>query len=183
MATILSHAVVAAAIGSAFPAARVPKMLWISGGILAMVPDLDVVGFAFGVHYADFWGHRGFTHSLCFAAALAVLMTVAVHWRRAHKRWIAAYLFLATASHGVLDALTDGGLGVAFFSPFDDGRYFFPVRPIAVSPIGAGFFSERGLAVLRCEALWILLPSALVIASCLYLHRREREPADQKDAA
>ena len=38
------------------------------------------------------------------------------------------YLFLSTASHGVLDALTDGGLGVAFFSPFDQTRYFFPFR-------------------------------------------------------
>jgi inner membrane protein len=54
------------------------------------------------------------------------------------------YLFLATASHGVLDAMTDGGLGVAFFSPFDNRRYFLPWRPIVVSPISiARFFSGR----------------------------------------
>jgi inner membrane protein len=45
------------------------------------------------------------------------------------------------ASHGILDAMTDGGLGVAFFSPFDDTRCFFPFRPIKVSPIGLSFFS------------------------------------------
>jgi hypothetical protein len=26
--------------------------------------------------------------------------------------------------------MTNGGLGVAFFSPFDNGRYFLPWRPI-----------------------------------------------------
>ena len=45
------------------------------------------------------------------------------------------------ASHGVLDALTDGGPGVAFLAPFDDTRYFFPWRPIRVSPLWRGFFS------------------------------------------
>jgi inner membrane protein len=29
------------------------------------------------------------------------------------------------ASHGVLDALTNGGHGIAFFSPFLNERYFF----------------------------------------------------------
>ena len=36
-----------------------------------MIPDIDVIGFRFGIHYGDFWGHRGFTHSLVFAALLA----------------------------------------------------------------------------------------------------------------
>jgi hypothetical protein len=35
-----------------------------------------------------------------------------------------AYLFFAAASHGVLDAITNGGLGVAFFSPFDKHSLF-----------------------------------------------------------
>jgi hypothetical protein len=35
-------------------------------------------------------------------------------------------LFLATAGHGLLDAMTNGGLGLAFFSPFDNHRYFLP---------------------------------------------------------
>jgi len=55
------------------------------------------------------------------------------------------YFFLATASHGLLDAMTDGGLGVAFFVPFDKHRYFLPWTPIRVSPIGVGrFFTDRG---------------------------------------
>lgn len=73
---------------------------------------------------------------------------------------IFVYLFLCAASHGVLDALTDGGLGVAFFSPFDTSRYFFTARPVAVSPIGINaFFSEDAFHVLASEVKWIWLPT------------------------
>ena len=77
------------------------------------------------------------------------------------RLWV--FFFLATASHGVLDAMTDGGLGVAFFAPLSDTRYFFPWRPIVVSPIGvAEFFGPRGLRVLWSELGWVWLPSAVV---------------------
>jgi inner membrane protein len=59
--------------------------------------------------------------------------------------------------------MTDGGLGVAFFAPFHNERYFFPWRPIAISPIGMGFFSERGLEVIISELRWVWLPSAIVV--------------------
>jgi inner membrane protein len=54
----------------------ISKRLWVLGTACAIVPDADVIGFHFGVHYQDFRGHRGFTHSLVFAALLAVLVTV-----------------------------------------------------------------------------------------------------------
>jgi len=44
------------------------------------------------------------------------------------------------------------------FSGFDTTRYFFPFRPIEVSPIGARFFSERGLSVFYNEFAWVWLP-------------------------
>jgi inner membrane protein len=72
----------------------------------------------------------------------------------------------------MLDSLTDGGLGVAAFAPFDDARYFAPWRPIRVSPIGAAFFSARGLAVLASEVVWVWLPAlALVLLTGLYRRR------------
>jgi inner membrane protein len=55
--------------------------------------------------------------------------------------------------------MTDGGLGIAFFSPFDPTRYFFPFRPVAVSPIGIGqFFSLDALRILASEVAWIWAP-------------------------
>jgi inner membrane protein len=161
MPTIVTHAVTAATLTSAFPVQVVPRRLIVLGAICAMAPDVDVLGFALGIHYADPWGHRGLTHSLAFAIACSVVAWLAAvrvvpGLRRRILLWV--YLFLCTASHGLLDAMTDGGLGIAFFSPFDTTRYFFPFRPIEVSPIGAGFFSERGISVLRNEFLWVWLP-------------------------
>ncbi len=78
-----------------------------------------------------------------------------------------------TASHGLLDAFTNGGQGVGFFLPFDTRRYFFPWHPIQVSPIGFAFFSERGMSVLLSEMLWVWLPTAALVAPVL-LYRRRR---------
>jgi inner membrane protein len=156
--------------------------LYVAGAICSVIPDLDVIGFAFGIHYGDSWGHRGFTHSLVFAALLATA-SVALGFRDAvpefSRTWLWLYFFPAAASHGLLDAMTNGGLGVAFFSPFDTHRYFLPWTPIAVSPIGvARFFSDRGLAVLRSEFLWIWLPTLLLTAIALLLHSHKRASAD-----
>jgi len=76
------------------------------------------------------------------------------------------YFFVVTASHGVLDAMTDGGRGIAFFAPFDTTRYFFPWRPVRVSPISIrAFFSTRGLQILGSELVFIWLPTTLLWAA------------------
>jgi inner membrane protein len=181
MASVLSHAVAALAIGACFYRPGTPKRVWITGALCSVIPDLDVIGFHFGIRYGDFWGHRGFTHSLFFAALLASLVLL-IAFRRGvpglgrFVLWI--YFFLATASHGLLDAMTDGGLGVAFFSPFNTTRYFLPWRPIRVSPIGISrFFSHRGLDVVQSELLWIWLPAAVLVFSAWLIRRRAALPS------
>ena len=79
---MLSHAVAATAISAAWYRPRVPKFRWMAGIACSVIPDLDVIGFRFGIHYGDFWGHRGFTHSLIFAVLVAGILTVAVPFRR-----------------------------------------------------------------------------------------------------
>jgi len=162
MASAFSHTFIALTIGKAF---QHPIMTWpvlLSGAVCSIVPDLDVIGFYFGLQYGDLWGHRGMTHSLLFAGLLSAAF-VGMWYRRkamASQVGIFVYLFFCTASHGMLDALTDGGLGVAFFSPFDTSRYFFSARPVAVSPIGiSAFFSEDAFHVLASEVTWIWLPT------------------------
>jgi inner membrane protein len=107
------------------------------------------------------------------AAALAAALILAAGATRGMSRAaLFFYLFLATASHGALDALTNGGLGVAFLAPFDNHRFFFPFHPIQVSPIGiARFFTARGWAVIRSELVWIWLPSALLAAIAMTVRR------------
>lgn len=165
MASAFSHAAVAAAIGQGFRPDVMAARWLLAGMASSIVPDLDVLGYVAGIQYGDLWGHRGMTHSLLFAIAWGVgLAAVLAKGSSITTRAsLALYLVLCTASHGLLDALTDGGLGVAFFSPFDTTRYFFPVRPVAVSPIGLReFFGEWGWHVLASEARWIWLPAALL---------------------
>jgi inner membrane protein len=178
MASVFSHAVAALGIGACFYPSRAPKRVWGIGALCSVLPDLDVIGFRLGIPYGDFWGHRGFTHSLLFAALLASFV-VLVAFRKAvpglSRFALWTYFFLATASHGFLDAMTDGGLGVAFFSPFNNTRYFLPWTPIRVSPIGVTrFFSHRGLAAVPSELLWIWLPAALLWVSAWLIRRRAR---------
>ncbi len=127
-----------------------------------MLPDADVVAFAFGVAYEDAWGHRGATHSLVFAGvvgAAAALMAPRFGQRRL-KTWVLASLVVA--SHPVLDTMTDGGLGCALFWPFDLTRYFAPWRLIPVSPLGLDFLSPSGAFVATVET--ILFSPLLVYA-------------------
>ena len=172
---------VALALGAVFPGEKLPRRAWGLGIACSLLPDLDVVGFLFGIPYTHVLGHRGFTHSLAFAALLSGLLVTLIarlgRWPCSHPALL-LYLFLCTASHGVLDAMTNGGLGIAFFAPFDNTRYFLPWRPIEVSPIGIdAFLSERGLRVLWSEAvtLWLPLFALWVMAGGFRTVRRWRK--------
>ena len=177
MPTILTHAIVPLTIAGAAGPSRISPKLALAGAVLAMLPDADVIGFKFGVEYADTWGHRGATHAICFAVLVAGAISLV--WKEA--RSLAAFLFLAfaMASHGLLDTLTDGGLGAALWWPFDDSRIFAPVTPIRVSPIGANFFSSRGVQTLLSEIVWVWLPAAALAVLVLALRRARR--AQQQD--
>jgi inner membrane protein len=174
MASVFTHAFVAVAMGKVYAGGgRAGARFWVLSAACAVLPDADVLGFAFGVGYGDTFGHRGFTHSILFAALVA-LAVVALFFRGERRRRAAlfVYFFLVTVSHALLDMLTDGGLGVALLSPLGDERYFFPFRPVEVSPIGVGrFFSEWGLRVIKSELLWVWSPTALVVLLVLTLRR------------
>lgn len=171
MPSIFTHAAVALGIGACFYP-NVSKQALAGGAVCSAIPDLDVIGFSFGIHYGDAFGHRGFTHSLVFAALLATVATVLMNANPSRRDLLLlwTYLFLATASHGFLDAMTDGGLGVAFFAPFSTVRYFLPWTPVRVAPIGLfRFFSARGLSVFLSELVWIWIPTALLATTASIL--------------
>ena len=137
MATIFTHALAAASLGQAGKADwRKDWRFWYIAVLCSVLPDVDILGFRFGIRYGDLWGHRGMTHSLLFAAVIAVVMAFRFGFPGAERWKMMMLLFVITASHGVLDALTNGGLGIAFFSPFNRERYFFPWTPEQVSQIG-----------------------------------------------
>jgi inner membrane protein len=166
MCSIITHPAVPLALAFFLPQSVVSPKLVLLGVICSIIPDLDVIGFRFGIRYSDMLGHRGFSHSIVFAALLALLLGfVLFRSGESGAWWIFGYLFLSTLSHTLLDMLTNGGLGVALLAPFSNDRYFFPWTPIEVSPLGIGnFFTSRGIEVLLNEFRWVWLPSAAFAA-------------------
>ena len=178
MPSVFSHAVAAVAVGAVAVGGRSREPIWALGALCAVAPDLDVVtSFVFRIPYRDMLGHRGLSHSLLAAAVLALLATAVARPARPESPGAATLglYFFAAASHGLLDAMTNGGLGVAFFAPFSDTRYFFPWRPILVSPISPHvFFGYHGVRVMWSELGWIWLPSSLIVLAGLTWRRRDR---------
>jgi inner membrane protein len=176
MPSIFSHPAVPLALATVLPREVVSPSVVLLGVACSTVPDLDIVGFRFGVPRGHLLGHRGLSHSIvfavCLSGGLALLLCSAAQQPKASPLTVFLFLFLSTLSHGILDAMTTGGSGVAFFAPVHNQRYFLPWRPIHVSPITvSGFFSARGVRVLRSELQWIWLPAACVAIFVTLLRR------------
>ena len=147
-----------------------PLRFWAFLIVCSILPDLDVIGFFFGWRLGGVWGHRGLSHSLLFAFLLSFLILLLgfKDWGRFSKPWwrLWVFFFLVNSAHGFLDAITDGGRGVAFFSPFDNSRYFLPWTPLKVSPVGLeGFFSPWGRGVILSEIVWVWIPTIFLWAA------------------
>ena len=142
--------------------------------VLAVLPDLDVLGFGFGVPYASPFGHRGASHSLFVALLVGVLVFGVARFagRRESCLRIALLATLVVALHGVADAFTDGGEGVALLWPWSEQRFFSPWRPLPVAPLGRAFLGARGFEVIVGE-LGFFLP---FLAFGLLPRRRRAEP-------
>lgn len=177
MPTIFSHAVFAVAAGRSFVSKPAVFWFWLLTAFCAIIPDADVVGRSFGIERGGMFAHRGFTHSIAFAVIFGAFIAFAAKsFLRIDisRLKLIVYFALATFTHPLLDMLTDGGSGVALFAPFSNERFFFPWRPIEVSPIGFGFFSRRGISVILSEIFWIWIPVfTLLIAVAIFRKKRK----------
>jgi inner membrane protein len=150
MAT-LGHVAVGMAAARAYHG-RLPRWsLLVGWSALALLPDLDLIGYALGVPYQNPWGHRGATHSLTLAIALGVAIGLSAAWRHQSAGRLALCASVALASHGLLDTLTDGGRGCALLWPIDLTRYLLPWRPIPAAPVGLDLVSPYGAFVALVE--------------------------------
>ncbi|MBK7862036.1 MAG: metal-dependent hydrolase [Archangiaceae bacterium] len=160
----LGHVAVGIAMGRAFTPAGAPRARLVKACVafsaLAMLPDADVIGFPLGVQYGDPWGHRGATHSFVFALLVTLAAYLAAPPLKLPPLATAVCTLVSIGTHGLLDSLTNGGLGCALLWPFSNERFFAPFTPIPVAPIGGGMLSLRGLLVLLVE---LVLFSPLLI--------------------
>jgi inner membrane protein len=160
MPSAFSHAFVPLAIGLGLGRETISRRLLMVGMACATLPDADVLAFRWGIPYESQWGHRGFTHSLVFSLLVGLACAGMSRWLNSRRTVTLAFVTFATFSHALLDAGTNGGLGVALWWPFSTERFFWPFTPIEVSPISLRrFFSGRGLEVITSEFIWVWLPA------------------------
>jgi len=165
--TSFTHPAVPLALGLGLGLKRIPPRLLAAGVVVSILPDLDVISFSLHVARGTQFAHRGATHSLVAALAIALASACLCRWYRAGFLTSFFFLFVATVSHGVLDAFTNGGSGVAFLWPWTSRRFFFAPHVIEVSPIGLkGLFSARGVDVLLSELRLVWLPFMTIAALC-----------------
>ena len=170
MPTVFTHAAVAIAANS---------LCRLKSGALVWQPwPLSVQSFRISISSGSssdspmgMFAHRGFFHSPFFNLVIASRLWGFFFgiWKASRRNGFGIFSisFLVGASHGLLDALTNGGSGVAFLAPFDSTRFFLPWTPIPVSPIRIrSFLSRWGWEVMKSEFLWIWVPffSAALLA-------------------
>lgn len=178
MASAFGHALTAFTFGKMYPKSMNSWKFVALGIVCSILPDADTITFQLDIPYDHLFGHRGFFHSFLFAGILGILVTV-IFYPKQLSSWkglvLIVYFTICTASHSLLDAMTSGGLGVAFFSPWDNTRYFLPWRPIKVSPIGVeNFFSEWGWNVIKSELIWIGMPCLAILGLIKFSRIKEK---------
>lgn len=116
---------------------------------LAVLPDLDVVANLLGAGYFSPIAHRGIFHSPFFAALVALGAALLARALGGEPlRW-GLLVLLAVGSHGLLDSLTEGDLGVPLAWPFSARRFHAPRVPFPMTPVR---LSLHGLKVALLEA-------------------------------
>jgi inner membrane protein len=156
MSTLVGHALAATLATSAAGREHVPRrgLLTALAVITAILPDLDIVFFLV-LRPVGMVAHRGFSHTLLFAAGSATIMTLLasriVHVPVSRLGWVFA---LAAVSHPLLDYLMGAGPPVQFFAPLSDRGYLFPWRvlPIAFYGKTAGTYLDARFWALNALA-------------------------------
>ncbi len=172
MPTIVTHAAVPLCLGLGLGQKIIPPRLLLAGIAFAMLPDADVLAFKFGVTYGNQFGHRGFTHSLLFAALMPTLALPLSRWFKANplKTWL--FLFISLLSHSLLDSITTGGKGVGWLWPWSEARFFAPWQVIRVAPFALEkYLTPAGHAVIISELLWVWLPGAILTIAMITLRK------------
>lgn len=173
MPTIVTHAAVPLCLGLGLGTRVIPPRLLFTGIALSMLPDIDMLAFKLGIAYGNIFGHRGFTHSLLFAAIIPLLcVLIGRRWFQTGLLRCWLFLTVSIASHSLLDAITGGGKGVAWLWPWSDERFLASWRVIKAAPFALSRYNTPyGHQVMVSELLWVWLPG-VVLMGILWWRRR-----------
>jgi inner membrane protein len=166
--------------------------------LLALLPDGDLIVVALGASDGAAIGHRGGSHSLLTALALGIVAGILARRLGWSALRTALAVMLAVGSHGILDAIGQGGRGIPLFWPLSEHRFMAPSswRILPDAPRGMKFLSRSGLADLAIEFLYFLpftiyalLPARATAQAAATepapspepLAERPRDPAPERD--
>ncbi len=169
MPSMFGHSLWGMAAGAGWTKWPVSGRTLLLAWVCSVAADVDTLGFRLGIPYEHWLGHRGLFHGILFAVLLALAAAAASRpdpADRTHRIGLFQLFFFCAFTHIVLDAMTNGGLGVAFFAPFSNHRYFLPWRPLNSVPIGINqMLSRRWVPVIFKELRMLLLPSFILFAA------------------
>ncbi len=81
MPTLITHGIIGGAAAKVFTNKKMPPRFWILSFLCSTIPDADVIGVACGIKSGDFFGHRGFFHSIFFSFFLSVFITIVFFYK------------------------------------------------------------------------------------------------------
>ena len=193
MPSVFTHSLLGVAAGKILGLSNPPLRFWVLCVVCPSLPDVDVIGIPFGTTSDHILGHRGVTHSIFFAL-LTGFFVVMVFYRGSPlfflrkinlslKTTVLLTIFFAfiTASHGIMDGLTNDGAGIAFFWPLENTRHVFPFRPLETSPIGLAFFGERGLEAAKSEIALVWVPVLSLVLLRVFFRKRRPGNTSSRD--
>src|ERR671913_337331 len=156
----ITHIALGACIGELFVGHKVGRKAMLWGALAQSIPDIDFIASFWMTTTDELLAHRGFTHSLLFAALVTPAMALAAEkLHRPHNislgKWM---IFFGTEIllHIFLDAFN--AYGTAWFEPFSHIRFSFHTLFVA-EPL----FS-----------IWVGIAFAALVFVKRTLHRRRR---------
>ena len=171
----VGHLAVGAVVGALYSrqAGAPPRAAILAFAALALAPDLDLLMGLFGVRPNIPIAHRGITHSVVFSLAVALAAGALARGSSRRRFLTGIWIFVALASHGLLDAMCQLGNGPMLLWPLTHTQFEFPWRPIPGVLLGEGHFLPR--QVIRTLIVESLLFSPF-IAYALISFRRGASP-------
>ena len=150
----LTHIILGAAIGEVTLGKKIGNKALLWGGLLSVIPDLDVLISPFISPVSALFFHRGISHSLLFVLIVALIAGYAISCIEkkhsiAFKSWI-YFSLLPLLAHIFIDCFNTYGTGI--FEPFSHVRVsydsiaiidFLFMLPISIAVIWAMFYQKQ----------------------------------------
>jgi len=165
----ITQAALGAAIGQALLGKKIGNKAALLGAVVATIPDLDVILYAFYSPLEMLSIHRGFSHSVMFSFIGAFILTFLlsrIEWAKSIRRGrMLLFSWLSLITHMLLDGCT--AYGTQLLLPFSDSRLGIDcinvVDPVYTLPLITGVTVSMFKRVPLPNMLGIIVSSLYIL--------------------